>query len=81
VIARYKHTCLFGLVVNNEGKNFITLRPAQVLVSFHCLKKQVRSYKLDRFGNQYVFCSAAKDVNLLSIDSLTVTEGKSEGEG
>ncbi len=80
VIARYKHTSLFGLVVSNEGKKFYNIEtcssPRQLSLPE---KKQVCSYKLDRFGNEYKFCSAAKDVNLLSIDSLTVTEGKSEG--
>jgi hypothetical protein len=27
VIARYKHSSLFGLVVSDEGKKFITLTP------------------------------------------------------
>ncbi len=27
VIARYKHSSLFGLVINNEKKSFITLAP------------------------------------------------------
>jgi hypothetical protein len=27
VIARYKHTSLFGLIVSNEEKSFITLTP------------------------------------------------------
>jgi len=31
VIARYKHSSLFGLVVSNEEKSFITLTPGHDL--------------------------------------------------
>jgi hypothetical protein len=36
VIARYKHSSLFGLIVSNEEKSFITLTPGINVVEHFC---------------------------------------------
>jgi hypothetical protein len=51
VIARYKHSSLFGLIISNEGKKLITLTPG-VFISYKFFQASLTlvTYQVPLYG-------------------------------